>query len=362
MQHPLFNRIDPILSALLALAVGIGLILLISAEHGGLSLASKQIIRALPALLAIYVITKLSKRDLQDLTMAAFLGSVALLIFVLLLGYMTKGAQRWLDLGFFKFEPSELLKITLPLALAHVISRQGIPIYGRALLQCLILVLVPFWLVLKQPDLGTALTIATIGGVALFLSGISRYWLIAATSLLLIGSPILWHQLHDYQKQRIMTLVNPESDLKHHGYHIHQSKIAIGSGGVTGAGFIKGNQVQHGFLPEHRTDFIFGLLCEEFGFIGSLLWMLLVCAIGFRCIMLGDMQHCMFSKIACICIGCNFMINAWINMAMVSGMIPVVGIPLPLVSYGGTNYVMTLIGFGLVLKLGHINPKKQGAW
>ncbi len=362
MKHPLFNRFDPILTSLIGVTILFGMIILISANQGSLSLVGKQFVRAIPAILAIIVLYKISKRDLIDLTPSLYIGSILLLILVLLTGYMTNGAQRWINLGLFKFEPSEFLKITLPLMLGKVISSQGIPIRLPTLLQCCILILIPFALVLKQPDLGTALVIAAIGGLVIFLSGLSRKMIIYGLMLLLALSPIAWNHLHDYQKQRIMTLLNPEQDLKHHGYHIHQSKIAIGSGGLFGMGIMRGEQVQLGFLPEHHTDFVFAMICEELGFLGSSFWILLVIALGFRSILLGDMQHCTFSKVTCIAIGSNFLINAWVNMAMVSGIIPVVGIPLPLISYGGTSFVMNLIGFGIVLKLGNINPKQQGSW
>ncbi|MDC3181310.1 rod shape-determining protein RodA [Gammaproteobacteria bacterium] len=362
MKNYLFQRIDPILLFLVGIAVLFGGIVLISANQGQLGLLIKQLVRALPAILALVILYRISKRELIELTPWLYLGSIVLLILVLALGYMTNGAQRWLNLGLFKFEPSEFLKVTLPLMLGRVIAAQGIPIRFSTLISCIVLVMIPFVLILKQPDLGTSLVIAAIGGLVIFLSGLSRKWIVTGIVLFLALSPIAWTQLHDYQKQRIITLINPEQDLKHHGYHIHQSKVAIGSGGAFGMGIMRGEQVQLGFLPEHHTDFVFAMICEELGFLGSSFWMLLVLSLGIRSIMLGDLQHCIFSKVSCIALGCNFLINAWVNMAMVTGMIPVVGIPLPLISYGGTSFVMNLIGFGIILKLGNINPKQQGAW
>jgi rod shape determining protein RodA len=201
-----------------------------------------------------------------------------------------------------------------------------------------------------------------IGTITLFIAGISRRFILI--TLLGIGllSPVLWHQLHGYQKQRIMTLFSETQDLKHHGYHINQSKIAIGSGGFWGKGYGKGSQVQLGYIPEHKTDFIFTLLSEELGFIGNILWFLLLLSIGFRAIYLGHLQQQVFNKITVVVLGFSFMLSAWVNMSMVCGLLPVVGIPLPFLSYGGTNFVITLINFALILKLGHTDPRRQYLW
>ncbi|UTC24952.1 rod shape-determining protein RodA [Candidatus Comchoanobacter bicostacola] len=357
-----YDHIDPILIYLLLSAILFGFLSLYSADHQNWGLITKQLIRATPALIATAILFKLNKRTLQDLTPIIYTASIILLIMVLLLGYMTNGAQRWLNLGLFKFEPSELVKISLPLTLASIIAKDGLPLKNYSIIKSSLLIILPFILVLKQPDLGTALIIATIGGLCLFLSGLSRMIILSLCALLCISSPIIWSQMHDYQKQRVITLLNPEDDIQHHGYHTHQSKIAIGSGGMTGKGLLNGTQNQLGFVPEHKTDFVFSLICEELGFIGATFWLSLVLAIGVRAILLGYRQYCLFSKLCCISVGCNFMLNAWINMAMVTGIIPVVGIPLPLISYGGTSFVMTLLGFAIVLKLGNPDPRKQGAW
>lgn len=354
--------IDKLLAVLLLIAVLLGCTLLYSANSLSMSLVYKQLIKGSLALVFFLGLAYIKERDVRDLAIPLYIFSIILLIAVLFLGYQTKGAQRWLNFYFFRFEPSELVKITLPLALASLIHKARIPIRGLTLLKAIVMIAIPFFLVLKQPDLGTALIISFIGGIMIFIAGLSRKIIITSILGLTASLPLLWHQLHAYQKQRIMTLISDVKDLKHHGYHIHQSKIAIGSGGFWGKGFGLGDQVQLGFIPEHKTDFIFTVLSEEFGYFGVLFWLTLVLTIGLRCIYLGYKQPQVFNKLICITLGASFMLNAWINMSMVSGMLPVVGIPLPLLSYGGTSFVATLISFAIILKFGHTDPKKQHIW
>lgn len=359
---PNYPFIDPVLSILVCVAVFLGILLLYSADHGRLSLPIKQLIKGSMALGVFFLLAKTSERTIREHCVTLYILNIILLILTLYLGYHTKGAQRWLNLYFFRFEPSELIKITLPLALSSIIHEQGIPITHKNLIQGLVLIFIPFFLILKQPDLGTALIVLIIGTITIFLAGLDRKVLLAGILATLIGLPIFWHQLHDYQKQRVITLMTDGEDLQHHGYHIHQSKIAIGSGGVLGKGFVQGDQVQLGFVPEHKTDFILTVLSEEFGFVGNMLWITLILAMGLRSMYLGYLQHTTFNKLACISLGCSFMLNCWINMAMVCGLLPVVGVPLPLLSYGGTSFVATLISFALILKLGHTDPRRQYSW
>ncbi len=356
------NKIDMVLTSLVLSGALLGLFLLFSANQFSYSLPLKQVMKGSIAIIPFLIFAAIKERSLRMIATPAYLFSIILLISVLYFGDTTKGAQRWLNFYFFKFEPSELVKITLPLALSSHIHNFGIPIRGRALLIAIFMVAVPFALVLKQPDLGTALIILFIGSITIFLAGISRKIIVSCFMGIVLLAPILWTQLHAYQQQRIMTLVSAGDDLQHHGYHIHQSKIAIGSGGIWGKGVGHGTQVQMGYIPEHKTDFIFTVLSEEFGFIGNLFWISLVIAIGLRCTYLGYKQSIIFNKLVCISLGSSFMLNAWINMAMVSGILPVVGIPLPLLSYGGTSFVATLVSFGIILKLGHVDPKRQHIW
>jgi rod shape determining protein RodA len=278
---------------------------------------------------------------------AALLGLIA----VEIVGQTSMGAQRWLDLGLFQLQPSEVMKLALALALARYfhsayVEEVGRPLYLTA---ALLMVLVPAILVLKQPDLGTSIMLLAGAGALFFLAGV-RWWKFA----LLFGSvlaalPVFWQQLHGYQKQRVMTFLDPERDPLGAGYHIIQSKIALGSGGLWGKGFLKGTQSQLSFLPEKQTDFVFTMLAEEAGLIGALglLFLIVVLtAYGFA-FALRARSH--FGRLLAMGIAVTFSLYAMINIAMVTGLIPVVGVPLPLISYGGTAMLTVLTGFGLML-------------
>lgn len=353
---------DTFLMLLVLTGILLGLFLLYSANNFSLSLPIKQLIKGSVCAVFIIIIARSDERHIRDASLPLYILSLLLLLLVLYLGYATKGAQRWLDFYLFRFEPSELVKTTVPLLLANHIHKNGIPIKSASLAQAIVIILLPFYLVLKQPDLGTAMIICLIGSITLFIAGLSRKFIIISLVSVFAAAPLLWTQLHSYQQQRIITLFSGQDDLQHHGYHIHQSKIAIGSGGLWGKGYGRGSQVQLGYIPEHKTDFIFTVLSEEFGFLGNLLWILLVLGIGLRSVFLGYKQSLIFNKVVCIALGCSFMLNAWINMSMVSGILPVVGIPLPLLSYGGTSFVATLVNFALILKLGHTDPRRQHLW
>jgi rod shape determining protein RodA len=273
------------------------------------------------------------------------------LIAVEVSGHTSMGAQRWINLGLFQLQPSEVMKIALVLALARYFHGGYLEDVAQPahLVLPVMMVLTPAALVLKQPDLGTAVMLLAAGGALLFLAGV-RWWKFA----LVIGAvlallPILWQQLHDYQKQRVMTFLDPERDPLGAGYHIIQSKIALGSGGLWGKGFLKGTQSQLSFLPEKQTDFVFTMLAEEAGLVGALgllgLFLVLV-AYGF---VFGLRARSQFARVLAMGITLTFFLYVAINIAMVTGLIPVVGVPLPLISYGGTAMMTVLIGFGLLL-------------
>lgn len=359
-----FNRsnIDIILLGLIGLAILFGLTLLYSANQFSYQLPLKQIIKGSMVIVFLVPLFYAEDHNIRDISIWLYVFSLILLLLVLYNGHTTKGAQRWLQILSIRFEPSEIVKVTLPMGLASMIHKTGIPVRSFPLALAIVMILVPFYLVLKQPDLGTGLLLLMIGTITVFIAGISRRFILITLLGIALLSPLLWHQLHGYQKQRIMTLFSETQDLKHHGYHINQSKIAIGSGGLWGKGYGKGSQVQLGYIPEHKTDFIFTLLSEELGFIGNIFWCLLLLSIGFRAIYLGHLQQQVFNKITVVVLGFSFMLSAWVNMSMVSGLLPVVGIPLPFLSYGGTNFVITLINFALILKLGHTDPRRQYLW
>ncbi len=275
------------------------------------------------------------------------------LIAVEIAGNISMGAQRWINLGLFQLQPSEVMKIALVLALARYFHGTYLEDVARPtqLLLPLAIILVPTALVLEQPDLGTSVMLLAGGGALLFLAGV-RWWKFALVIGAVLGAlPILWHQLHDYQRERVMTFLNPERDPLGAGYHIIQSKIALGSGGVWGKGILHGTQSQLSFLPEKQTDFVFTMLAEEAGLVGALgllcLFLVLV-AYGFAFALRARNQ---FGRLLAMGITVTFSLYVVINIAMVTGLIPVVGVPLPLISYGGTAMMTVLIGFGLMLSV-----------
>ena len=271
-----------------------------------------------------------------------------LLILVLLFGYTGKGAQRWLNLHFVRFEPSEIMKIVLPLTIGNIIEKKNGETNLGVIATAACYIILPFVLIAKQPDLGTATTILCIGVYTLLMAGISVRWIFYSVGLLILSSPLSWTLLHDYQKRRIMTLLMPQKDLAGDGYHIMQSKIAIGSGGIFGKGWLGGTQSHLQFLPEHNTDFIFALHAEEFGLVGCLILFIAFLWIVIKCMNYSAHAENQFTRLSCAGITFSFGLCSFINIAMVCGLLPVVGIPLPLLSYGGTTMLITLFGFGVV--------------
>ncbi len=345
MKKLYFNSLCTFLTVYLCL----GLLLLVSACEGNFFMVYKQLAHVVLAISIALLISILEPRQLQLLSFILYIIGNVLLICVLLFGHTGKGAQRWLDLGFIRFEPSEILKIALPLSIASIVDQQGMPIRGTTSLLCLLLIGVPFLLISKQPDLGTASITAFIGIATMLIAGFPiRYCLYGLLSLLAC-SPFLWPLLHQYQQERILTLLLPNSDVNGKGYHIMQAKIAIGSGGVFGKGWMQGTQTHLQYLPEHNTDFIFALCAEEFGFVGCLFLLTVFFSIFWLSCRVSMLAQDTFSRLSCAGISIAFALCSCINIAMVSGMIPVVGIPLPLISYGGTTMVVSMLGFGIVL-------------
>lgn len=273
------------------------------------------------------------------------------LIFVWIFGHIGMGAQRWLDLYFIKVQPSEIMRIALILSLACYFHRGSLEDVRRPffLIPPLLMTLIPFVFILKQPDLGTALLLLCTGVTIIFLVGAPLRYFIATTILAICAAPVAWSFMHNYQKNRVLTFLNPERDPLGAGYHIIQSKIALGSGGIFGKGFLKGTQSHLQFLPEKQTDFIFTMIGEEFGLFGvSILILLYLTLIAIGSI-IALKCHNIFSKLIAAGITISFFFYVFINMAMVTGLLPVVGVPLPLISYGGTSMLTVLIGFGFLL-------------
>jgi rod shape determining protein RodA len=346
-----FFRVDkPLLIGLLIL-VFVGLIILYSASNQNLSIIGKQALRLLIAFFVMLMLTQISPSTYRAWTPWLFIFSFSLILAVLILGVVGKGAQRWLNLGLLKFQPSELMKLSVPMMLAWYLHDKSLPPSLFDLLITLIIILVPTLLVVKQPDLGTALLIAASGFSVILLAGINRRWLLLGSLLLLIIAPLGWHFMHEYQKLRILIFLNPERDPLGAGYHIIQSKIAIGVGGILGKGWLQGTQSHLQFLPEHTTDFIFAVCGEEFGLIGGVVLLGLYFWIAARGLYISMKAQDTYSRLLGGGLSLSFFIAAFVNIGMVSGLLPVVGIPLPLISYGGTSLITLVAGFGILMSI-----------
>ena len=339
---------------LLCLAASIGLAMLYSAANGNLEpWALRQFSRFCVGIIVMIAIALIDIRIWMRYAYFFYLFTLGLLIIVEVAGTIGMGAQRWLSLGYFNFQPSELMKITLVLALARYFHGGSIEDVGRPtyLFLPLLIILFPSALVLRQPDLGTTLLLVMASGAIFFTAGV-RMWKFSVMFALGIGGlPVAWQFLHEYQKLRVLTFLNPESDPLGSGYHIIQSKIALGSGGVFGKGFMQGTQGHLRFLPEMQTDFIFTMLAEEFGMMGGVGLIALyglIMIYGFAMTLRSRNQ---FGRLVGVGVTTTFFLYVFINIAMVMGLIPVVGVPLPLISYGGTAMMTLLIGFGLLLSV-----------
>lgn len=345
-------RLNWELVLLITLTASIGFAMLYSAANGSFDpWASRQISRFAVGLAMMLIVALIDIRFWLRASYPIYGVCLSLLVAVEIMGSIGMGAQRWLDLGFFQLQPSEVMKIAVILALARYFHGFDVDEAGRLrnLWIPVLIVVAPIALVLRQPDLGTAMVVAMVGGSMFWLGG-ARLWQFGVVAAGVAAAvPVAWQFLHAYQKQRIFTFLNPENDPLGSGYHILQSKIALGSGGMFGKGFLEGTQSHLNFLPEKQTDFIFTMLAEEFGLIGGVgliaLYGLLIAYgifIAFRC-------RSQFARLLAMGISVNFFLYVFINIAMVMGILPVVGVPLPLISYGGTAMLTVLIGFGLIM-------------
>jgi rod shape determining protein RodA len=304
------------------------------------------------ALIVMLFVAQIPPATYQKWAVPVYIIGILLLVAVLLFGHVGKGAQRWLDLGFTKFQPSEIMKLIVPIMIAWYISQYNLPAKLSNIIIAFFLVLLPTLLIARQPDLGTSLLIASSGIFVIFLAGASWKLIIACAGLLSAFTPILWYLLmKPYQKQRVLTFLNPEQDPLGSGYHIIQSKIAIGSGGLQGKGWLQGTQSQLEFLPERHTDFIFAVFSEEFGLIGVTILLLVYLAITMRGLWIAVHAQNAFTKLLAGSITLTFFVYVFVNIGMVSGILPVVGVPLPLVSYGGTSKVTLMAGFGILMAI-----------
>jgi len=345
-------KIDPLLLLQIGILAAIGLLVLYSASGQDMQLMKRQFIHYALGFSAMLAIAQIKIEYLKISGIAAFVLCILLLIIVLFFGAAHKGAQRWLDLGFMQFQPSELMKLALPMMTAFYFSKSLMPVKPIQFIVAALIILIPTLLIVIQPDLGTSILIASSGIFVIFFAGLS--WKIILILLAAIAAflPVFWNFfMQGYQKQRVMTLFNPELDPLGSGYHIIQSKIAIGSGGLFGKGWLNGTQSQLEFLPEKHTDFIFAVLAEEFGFMGVLLLFVLFFLLTARILWISHNAQDIYCKLLAGSLGMTIFMYFFINVGMVSGILPVVGLPLPFISYGGTSLVALFIGFGILMAI-----------
>ena len=344
-------NLDPVLFLGLLLLTAAGLGILYSATDGSIEMVQKQLVRASLAFMVMVVVAQIPQRQLYLWSPWFFALSVVLLVLVLAAGDVGKGAQRWLDLYVIRFQPSEMMKLAMPMMLAWYLSEKPLPPTLKPLLMAAVLLIGPTVLIAAQPDLGTSILVFAAGFFVVFLAGIRWRVLMAVMLAGLAFIPVLWQVMHDYQKQRVLTLLNPESDPLGTGYHIIQSKIAIGSGGLYGKGWLNGTQSQLDFLPERHTDFIFAVFAEEFGMMGAIVLLSLYLFIILRGLYIASKAQDSFGRLLAGSLSLTFFVYLFVNVGMVSGILPVVGVPLPLVSYGGTSMVTLMAGFGMLMSV-----------
>ena len=346
----------PLLAGILVLGT-FGLLVLFSATEQDPGKEEAQILRLALALVGMLVVAQIPPRVLRGWSVPLYLVGVLMLVAVLLVGEVGKGAQRWLELGVLRFQPSELLKVGVPMVLAWFLSSRPLPPGVWRILIGALLIAVPTLLIFKQPDLGTSILVAASGGMVLFLAGMS--WRLIAALAALAGAlaPALWYLMRDYQRQRVLTFLDPTTDPLGSGYHIIQSQIAIGSGGVYGKGWFNGTQSHLEFLPERTTDFIFAVLGEEWGLAGALVLMAIYLFIIWRGLYIATRAEDTYGRLLAGGLTLIFFVYVFVNTGMVSGLLPVVGVPLPLVSYGGTSLVTIMAGFGMMMSI-HTHKKR----
>ena len=344
-------KIDGPLVVGLALISAYGLIVLYSASGQSLPTIFRTIMRIILGAIAMLVLARVNPNFLRRTTPWLYVIGVFLLVVVAAFGHIGLGAQRWLSLGFIRFQPSELMKLAVPMMCAWYLHERPLPPSFFSLLLLGGLILVPVGLVAVEPDLGTAALIGVAGVLVIIMAGLQLRIMGAALALGAAGAWLGWGFMHDYQRKRVLTFIDPQTDPLGAGYHIIQSTIAIGSGGIFGKGWMNGSQAQLDFLPERSTDFIFAVIGEEFGMLGVLLLLLLYMFVTARSIYLAMQTQDTFARLLAGSLALTFFVYVFINAGMVTGLLPVVGVPLPLVSYGGTSVVTLLAGFGILMAL-----------
>ena len=343
-------NIDGSLFVALILVATFGLVVLYSAVGENMRLWTNQLVRLFVALVAMLVMAQFTPDFLRRWTPWGYAGGVVLLVVVLISGDVGQGARRWLDLGV-RFQPSEVMKLAVPMMAAWYLHDRELPPGLKSLAVLALIIAVPTVLIARQPDLGTALLITAAGIVVVVLAGLPIRFMLGLTAAAVPGTWVLWQFMEDYQRQRVLTLLHPDSDPLGAGYNIIQSKIAIGSGGLFGKGWTNGSQAQLEFLPERDTDFIFAVVAEELGLLGVLALLALYLFIVARGLFIAAAAQDTYSRLLAGSVSLTFFVYVFVNTAMVTGLVPVVGIPLPLVSFGGTSMVTLLAGFGILMAI-----------
>jgi rod shape determining protein RodA len=343
------NIDGPLLGGLL-LICGLGLVVLYSAVGENMRLWLSQLVRLCVALLVLFIAAQIPPDFLRRWTPWGFVAGLAMLLLVLTAGEVGQGARRWLDLGI-RFQPSEIMKLAVPMMMAWYLHERAIPPRFGQLMLLLVIIIVPTLMIARQPDLGTALLVAASGLIVVVLAGMPVRFMVTLAVLSVPGAYGLWQFMEDYQKQRVLTLIDPTSDPLGAGYNIIQSKIALGSGGLFGKGWTNGSQAQLKYLPERETDFIFAVIGEELGLLGVLSLLFLYLFVVGRGLYIAMQAPDTFSRLFAGSISLTFFVYVFVNTAMVTGLVPVVGVPLPLVSFGGTSMVTLMAGFGILMSI-----------
>lgn len=344
-------HIDLWLGVLLVALSALGLFVLYSASGHSMPTVMSQTVRLLLGLIIMVAAAQAPPEFYRAAAPWLYGAGLVLLLLVPVLGDHAKGAQRWLDLKIIRFQPSELMKLAMPMAVAAYLHTQVLPPRLSTIIVTLAIIGVPTALIAVQPDLGTAMLVLAAGVLALYFGGLSFWWILTAAVVAIGSAPLLWLKLHEYQRKRVLTFLDPERDPLGAGYHITQSKIAIGSGGLFGKGWLLGTQAKLDFLPESHTDFIFAVYSEELGLIGVAALLLLYLAIVGRGLYIAVRGQDSFQRLLAGSLAMTFFVYVFINMGMVIGLLPVVGVPLPLVSFGGTSAVTLLAGFGMLMSV-----------
>jgi len=346
-----WQHLDPVLLGGIAALFFISLLMQYSASDGDISRVLGQMTNIMVAFVALWIVANTPLHYLMRSALPIYLLGTVLLIGVALFGDISHGARRWLNIGVATIQPSELMKIAVPLMMAWYFDKHEATLTLKNYFIATLLLFIPLGLIARQPDLGTALLIGASGFYLLFLAGLSWRIIIGLAVAAAASAPFLWNMMHDYQRHRIMMLLDPSQDALGKGYHTIQGMIAVGSGGILGKGYLSGSQAHLDFLPEPTTDFIFAVYSEEFGLVGNLILLAIYLFVICRGFMITANASTYFTRLMAGSITLTFFTYAFVNMGMVSGILPVVGVPLPLVSYGGTSMLTLLLGFGILMSI-----------